>query len=92
MIFQREMIIFRMVSYNSLGFGALILGSNSLLIIKTFFTDVIYKLFSIFPIFFQYFGALILEMNSLLIIKTFFTDVIYKLFQYFHICIILGYR
>ena len=67
MIFQREMNIFRMVSYNSLGFGALILGSNSLLIIKTFFTDVIYKLFQ----YFQYFGALILGSNSLLIIKTF---------------------
>ena len=52
MIFQREMNIFRMVSYNSLGFGALILGSNSLLIIKTFFTDVIYKLFQ----YFQYFS------------------------------------
>ena len=91
MIFQREMNIFRMVSYNSLGFGALILGSNSLLIIKTFFTDVIYKLFQHFQ-YFQYFGALILGSNSLLIIKTFFTDVIYKLFQYFHICIILRYR
>ena len=91
MIFQWEMNIFRMVSYNFLGFGALILGSNLLLIIKTFFTDVIYKLFQYFQ-YFQYFGALILGSNSLLIIKTFFTDVIYKLFQYCHICIILRYR
>ena len=36
MIFQGEMKIFRMVSYKSLDFGALILGINSLLIIKTF--------------------------------------------------------
>ena len=36
MIFHGEMDIFRMVSYNSLGFGALILGNNSLLIINTF--------------------------------------------------------
>ena len=50
MIFQREMNIFSVVSYKSLGFGALILGSNSLLIIKTFFTDVIYKLFQYFHI------------------------------------------
>ena len=42
-------IIFLHVSFMSLGFGALILGINSLLIIKTFVTDVIYKLFSIFP-------------------------------------------
>ena len=28
MIFQREMNIFRMVSFKSLGFGALILGIN----------------------------------------------------------------
>ena len=43
------MNIFRTVSYKSLGFGALILGINSLLIIKTFFTYVKDKLFSIFP-------------------------------------------
>ena len=36
MIFQDEMNIFRMVSYKSLGFGALILGIKLLLIIKTF--------------------------------------------------------
>ena len=91
MIFQREMNIFRMVSYNSLGFGALILGSNSLLIIKIFLQMLYINFFNISNIF-QYFGALILGSNSLLIIKTFFTDVIYKLFQYFHICIILRYR
>ena len=42
MIFQGEMNIFHIVSYKSLGFGALILGIQLILIIKTFFTDVIY--------------------------------------------------
>ena len=42
MICQGEMNIFHIVSYKSLGFGALILGIKLLLIIKTFFTDVIY--------------------------------------------------
>ena len=37
------MNIFRMLSYKSLEFGALILGIDSLLIITTFVTDGIYK-------------------------------------------------
>ena len=49
MIFQWEMIIFRMVSYKSLGFGALIFGSNSLLIIKDLYLQMLYINF------FQYF-------------------------------------
>ena len=36
------MNIFQIVSYKSLGFGVLILGIELLLIIKTFFKDVIY--------------------------------------------------
>ena len=42
MIFQREMNIFRMVSYKSLGFGALILGSNSLLYYQDLFLQMLY--------------------------------------------------
>ena len=49
MIFQGEMKIFRMVSYKSLDFGALILGINSLLIIKTFLQRLYIK-FSSFPL------------------------------------------
>ena len=46
MIFQGEMNIFHIVSYKSLGFGALILGIKLLLIIKTFLQMLyIYQLF-----------------------------------------------
>ena len=43
------MNIFSMVSYKSLGFGALILGIKLLLIIKTFLQMLYIQTFSIFP-------------------------------------------